>query len=77
MDIVTVNNVSKAFRRSGGPKLIREYVRDLFRSKADDNAFYALKHVSFSIATKESVAIIGANGAGKSTLLGLRARTTR
>ena len=71
MDIVTVNNVSKAFRRSGGPKLIREYVRDLFRSKADDNPFYALKHVSFTIATQESVAIIGANGAGKSTLLGL------
>jgi len=71
MDIVTVNNVSKAFRRSGGRKLIREYARDLFRTKVDDNAFYALRHVSFSIATKESVAIIGANGAGKSTLLGL------
>jgi lipopolysaccharide transport system ATP-binding protein len=71
MDIVTVNNVSKAFRRSGGPKLIREYIRDLFRSKTDSGAFYALKHISFKIAPQESVAIIGANGAGKSTLLGL------
>jgi lipopolysaccharide transport system ATP-binding protein len=71
MDIITVNNVSKAFRRSGGPKLIRHYVQDLFRSKADAGAFYALKHISFTIAPQESVAIIGANGAGKSTLLGL------
>ena len=71
MNIVTVNNVSKFFRRSGGPKLIREYIRDLFRSKTDDDGFYALKHVSFTVAAQESVAIIGANGAGKSTLLGL------
>ena len=71
MDIVTVDNVSKAFRRAGGPKLIRDHIRDLFRSKTDDDAFYALKHISFKIAPQESVAIIGANGAGKSTLLGL------
>jgi ABC-type polysaccharide/polyol phosphate transport system ATPase subunit len=71
MNIVTVNNVSKAFRRSGGPKLIREYIRDLFRSKTDDDVFYALKHVSFTVEAQESVAIIGANGSGKSTLLGV------
>lgn len=71
MNIVTVHNVSKIFQRTSGPKLIREYVRDLFRSKSGSDNFYALKNVSFAIETQESVAIIGANGAGKSTLLGV------
>jgi lipopolysaccharide transport system ATP-binding protein len=71
MNIVTATNVSKAFRRSGGQKLMRDYIRDLVRTKTGDDAFYALKNLSFTIAAQESVAIIGANGAGKSTLLGL------
>src|ERR1700690_923596 len=71
MNIVTANNVSKIFRRTGGPKLIRQYVRDLFQSKEEVEPFYALKNVSFTIAARESVAIIGANGAGKSTLLSM------
>ncbi len=50
---------------------MREYVRDMFRSRNDADPFYALKNVSFAIAARESVAIIGANGAGKSTLLGV------
>jgi ABC-type polysaccharide/polyol phosphate transport system ATPase subunit len=71
MNIVTVNSVSKIFRRTGGPKLMREYVSDLFQSRKEATPFYALKNVSFAINAQESVAIIGANGAGKSTLLGL------
>jgi lipopolysaccharide transport system ATP-binding protein len=77
MNIVTANNVSKVFRRAGGPRLIREYIRDLFQSKDDVKPFYALKNVSFTIAAQESVAIIGANGAGKSTLLSLIAGLAR
>jgi ABC-type polysaccharide/polyol phosphate transport system ATPase subunit len=71
MNIVTVNNVSKVFRRASGPKLLRDYLRDLFKSGKDTEPFYALKNVSFAIDAQESVAIIGGNGAGKSTMLGL------
>ena len=39
MNIVTANNVSKVFRRAGGPRLIREYVRELFQSKEDVKPF--------------------------------------
>jgi len=71
MNIITVNDVSKTFRRRGGRKLLRDYLRDQFRGRNEGEVFYALKHVSFTIATQESVSIIGANGAGKSTLLSL------
>jgi len=71
MNVITVSNVSKTFRRTGGRKLIRDYVLDRFRNGNADNDFYALKDISFRVGDRESVAIIGANGAGKSTLLGL------
>ncbi len=39
--------------------------------KTDEQSFYALKDVSFSIREKELVVILGPSGAGKSTLLNI------
>ncbi len=76
MAAIEFQNVSKCFSRSGGSKLLRVFLKErLQRSKQE--AFYALRDVSFRVEQGESMAIIGANGAGKSTLLSLVAGLTR
>ncbi|MEO8229109.1 MAG: ABC transporter ATP-binding protein [Chloroflexota bacterium] len=41
----------------------------MFRRDSSDTDFWAIRHLTFSLAQGESLAVIGPNGAGKSTLL--------
>jgi lipopolysaccharide transport system ATP-binding protein len=73
---ITVSHVSKSYRR---------YARAWHRLAAWlsggrlawHEAFWALRGVTFSVASGESVGIIGLNGAGKSTLLKILTGTTQ
>ncbi len=70
MSIISVKGVSKIFRQHKSGTLLKDHVRRLV-TKPSREGFYALTDVSFEVAPKESVALIGANGAGKSTMLAL------
>src|SRR5947209_11184888 len=76
MNIISCERVSKTFRRSTGPKLIRHHLSGLFKRQPEHD-FYALRNVTFDIGNGESVAVVGGNGAGKSTLLSLIAGLAR
>lgn len=71
MDVITVKNVSKIFRRHKPRMLLRDHIRQMVAGASNEEGFYALRNVSFRVAREEGVALIGANGAGKSTMLSL------
>lgn len=71
MRIISCEHVSKTFRRTTGPRLMRQHLADVLKKRNAEHDFYALRNVSFEMMNGESLAVVGSNGAGKSTLLSL------
>ena len=74
-------NVSKVYRRYSGRQFatLKSALlkRSLLRDLRPDEAFVALKDVTFSVARGSTVGVIGRNGSGKSTALKLVAGITK
>ena len=75
--MLKVENVSKKFIISNSPWRRIFFNLGLKSAVREDEFFYALNDVSFSIRNGETVGIIGKNGAGKSTLLQIICGTLR
>lgn len=75
MNVITFEHVSKQFiikrdRRNS----FQERLTGLFKPRLNDEVFWALRDISFSVAKGETLGLIGHNGSGKSTTLKLITR---
>jgi len=74
MPRVRLDRVTKIYRRQSRQFLWRFLLQTLGGRRAEP--IYALRDVSFELASGQAMAVIGRNGAGKSTLLSLVAGLT-
>lgn len=72
--IVRFRGVGKAFRLyDQKPFLLRNLLRRIVGGRSKPKEFWPLRDITFDIARRETVGVIGQNGSGKSTLLRLMA----
>src|SRR5689334_24131332 len=81
MNSIELTNVTKIYRRYSGRQFatLKSALlkRSLLRDLRPNEAFVALKDVSFNVAKGSTVGVIGRNGSGKSTALKLVAGITK
>jgi len=67
MDIITVNNVKKSFKKYSREQGLLNAIKSLFHREYE--VVNAVKNVSFSVEKGEILGYLGPNGAGKSTMI--------